>query len=117
MSLENKLINEGSLFTLTAGNGTPAPYTTVTNFAPNGVSTNALATKFSPLHALYSDTSPSPPGYSINGNYAFATQGFYNLYKDGVINALPNPSTLDFWNGVEPPKYEDGPLAGALGFN
>ena len=42
MSLENKLINEGSLFTLTAGNGTPTPYTNVTNFAPNGVSTNTV---------------------------------------------------------------------------
>jgi hypothetical protein len=116
MSLENKLINQGSLFTLTAGNGTPTPYTNATNFAPNGVSTNALATKFSPLHAEYSDNVPSNPGYSLDGSNAGGTQALYNLYKDGVVNALPNPSALDL-NGIEPPKYEDGSLAGALGFN
>jgi hypothetical protein len=107
MGILNKLETEGSKFTYTADGAVATPYPD--SFIPD---TNQLATGNSPLHSL-----DGVAGYSLTGNNANAATALYNQYKDGVQNPLPNPSTLDL-NG-EPPsygKYEDGELAGSLGF-
>ncbi len=86
MSLLNKLTQQGSV--LSANNGGP-------------IATNPLATKQSKLHA-----DGSNPGYSLNGANASQVNNAYQEYKDGAVNALPQPSQLDL-NGTTPAKYTD----------
>jgi len=61
---------------------------------------NPLATKQSILHA-----NGNQPGYSLNGSGASQVIRDYGNYEDGVNNAIPQPSQLDFFNGKEPIKY------------
>ena len=63
-------------------------------------STNGLATKSSPLHAIPN----GQPGYSLNGDLAPVVRNLYNEYEDGVVNPLPMPSQLDL-NGKTPARY------------
>ena len=113
MGLQEKLENEGSKFTYTADGAIATPYPNAFNAAPGFVSSNQLATPNSILHA----TQAGGAGYSLTGDGAGFVGALYNQYKDGVVNPLPNPSTLDL-NGGFPlsGKYEDGDLAGAPGF-
>jgi hypothetical protein len=104
MDIFNKLATEGSKFTYPANGAVATPYPDT--YIP---ATNQLATQASPLHAANGS-----PGYSLDGANASVTSNLYNQYKDGVVNPLPNPSSLDL-NG-DPIKYEDGPLSGAPGF-
>lgn len=86
MSLINKLQNQGSV--LSAANGGAIPV-------------NPLATQQSKLHA-----DGNNPGYSLNGANVSTVKAQYQAYKDGAVNALPQPSQLDL-NGITPSKYTD----------
>jgi len=86
MSLIDKLKQQGSV--LSAANG-------------GSISVNPLATQQSKLHA-----DGTNPGYSLDGANASTVNSQYQAYKDGAVNALPQPSQLDL-NGKQPSKYTD----------
>ena len=82
MGLQDRFLNNGSPFSYNNG----APSTTL-----NG------SLEGSKLHAVKNGT----PGYSLNGNFFPQVNQSYQQYKDGVINFLPFPSTLDI-DGANP---------------
>ena len=83
MSLLNKLTQTGSLYSITGNGSTPA--------------INILATNQSKLHADGSQVS-----YSVNGANQSTVNAAYQGYVDGTPNILPQPSQLDYNNGVIP---------------
>jgi hypothetical protein len=76
MSLLNKLTQTGSPYSITG---------------------NILATNQSKLHADGSQVS-----YSVNGANQSTVNAAYQGYVDGTPNILPQPSQLDYNNGVIP---------------
>jgi hypothetical protein len=64
-------------------------------------SINPGATSLSKLHA-----NGDQPSYSLNGANFSEVNAAYTEYRDGVNNALPQPSYLDL-NGLTPSRYID----------
>jgi len=99
MGLKDKLSNQGSKYTYTAGEGIAQLYPIDYSIIPNILSTN-----LSPLH--YNQT-VDKRGWSTKGyqSYEFPiTIKNYNLYKDGVENALPyNTALSPILNDVDEP--------------
>ena len=83
MSLLNKLTQAGSPYSITGNGSIPA--------------INILATNQSKLHADGSQVS-----YSVNGANQSTVNAAYQGYVDGTPNILPQPSQLDYNNGVIP---------------
>ena len=100
MGLLNFLSNQGSKYTYTAEGSLPTPYPV--NYVPK---VNALATNASNLHY---DNKLNIKGWSTKGyespQFPLTIQN-YNLYKDGINNPIPNPSSLDF-DDLGDPKYK-----------
>jgi hypothetical protein len=95
MGILNQLQNQGSVYAYGANSVSP----TYGNNAPYGPQ-SPLVTPQSQLHA----TPNGSPGYSLNGSNGTTVNSYSNIYQDGVLNALPSPSTLDM-NGTNPTPY------------
>jgi hypothetical protein len=76
--IEERLFMDGSPYSANNGQGIPV---------------NPLATKQSTLHY---DKKTNSEGYSVNGQPFSVTNNNYASYRDGITNAIPLPSTLDF---------------------
>lgn len=83
MGLKETLENNGSIF---AYGAQPTAPTNGENPTINPLSTNQ-----SNLHATPAGTA----GYSLNGSEEPTVSQQYTSYNDGVVNPLPDPSTLD----------------------
>ena len=91
----NKLATDDKLKTLSPNGSIYAPNYTVSGSLP----TNKLAGDDSPLHA----GKDGKESYSLNGDGEAGITVLYNAYDDGVVNALPKPSTYDDANND--PKF------------
>ena len=94
----NKLATDEKLKTLSPNGSIYAPNYVVAN---GDVPKSKLAGEQSPLH--FNPNDPGKEGYSLNGNGEADVTALYNAYDDGVVNALPKPSTYDDANND--PKF------------